>query len=114
MKSAYSIRRPVANAFLVRERDRRLRRDLLALLALAVPLSLAVLAYLWVSSQLWAVGYEVRRLENQLAAQLEQERVLRVGVAELSRHLTVEEKARRELGLVELSLDRVVFVEELE
>ncbi len=114
MKSTYSIRQPVANTYLVRERDRRLRRDLLAVLALALPLSLAVLAYLWISSQLWAVGYELRRLEKTLAAQVERERILRVEVAQLSRHERVEERARHELNLREFSLERVVFAEELE
>ena len=73
-----------------------------------------MLAYLWISSQLWAVGYEVRRLEKTLAAQIEHERILRVEVAELSRHERVEERARLELGLDDVALERVVFAEELE
>ncbi len=113
MKNVYSIRRPVANVYLVRERDRRLRRDLLTMLAVAVPLSLALLAYLWVSSQVWATGYEVRRLEQQLGAQIERERALTVEVAELSRLGRVE-RAAAELGLTPLAVEQVAFGGELE
>ena len=114
MKSAYSIRRPVANAFLVRERDRKLRRDLLSMLAVALPLSAAVLAYVWISGQLWDVGYEVMRLERALERQLELERQLRLEAAELARHGRVETRAARELGLTAVDLEHVVFAGELE
>lgn len=114
MKSAYSIRRPVANVYLVRDRDRRLRRDLLAVLAVALPLSAAVLAYVWVTSQVRDVGYDIRVLEQRLDARQEEERRLRVEAASLARHEGVRERAERDLGLVEVDLDAVVFVEELE
>lgn len=114
MKSAYSLRRPVANVYLVRDRDRRLRRDLLAMLAVALPLSGAVLAYIWLSSQVWNVGYEVLRLERVLEQKLEQERQLTLEAAELSRHERVEASALDELGLAELGPDSVVFAGELE
>lgn len=114
MKSAYSLRRPVANVYLVRDRDRRLRRDLLAVLAVALPLSAAVLAYVWVTSQVRDVGYNIRVLEQTLEVQLEDERRLTVEAARLARHEGVGERAVRELGLGEVSLDSVIFVEELE
>ena len=114
MKSAYSIRRPVANVYLVRDRDRRLRRDLLAVLAVALPLSAAVLAYVWVTSQVRDVGYEVRALEQTLEVRLEDERRLKVDAARLAKHEGVGERASRELGLSEVDLDAVVFVGELE
>ena len=114
MKSAYSIRRPVANVYLVRDRDRRLRRDLLAVLAIALPLSAAVLAYVWVTTQVRDVGYGIRVLEQTLEAQLEDERRLKVEAARLERHEGVGERATRELGLNEVDLDSVVFVGELE
>lgn len=114
MKSAYSLRRPVANVYLVRDRDRRLRRDLLAVLAVALPLSAAVLAYVWVTSQVRDVGYDVRVLEQTLEVRHEAERRLRVEAAELSRHEGVGERAARDLGLEDVSLDSVVFAEELE
>ncbi|MCZ6507621.1 MAG: hypothetical protein O7A98_00555 [Acidobacteria bacterium] len=114
MKSAYSLRRPVANVYLVRDRDRRLRRELLAVLALALPLSAGILAYVWISSQVWDVGYEVLRLERVLERQLENERQLRVEAATLSRHDGIERRAAGELGLREVELSQVVFAEELE
>jgi cell division protein FtsL len=114
LKSAYSLRRPVANVYLVRDRDRRLRRDLLAVLAVALPLSAAVLAYVWITSQVWDVGYEVLRLEQTLDSRLDQERHLRAEAASLSRNEGIEERAQSELGLHEVDLESVVFVEELE
>ena len=114
MKSTYSLRRPVANVYLVRDRDRRLRRDLLAMLAVALPLSGAVLAYVWLSSQVWDVGYEVLRLERQLEQSLERERQLRLEAAELSRHGRVEVRALGDLGLLPLGPEDVVFAGELE
>ena len=114
MKSAYSIHRPVANVYLVRDRDRRLRRELLSVLAVALPLSVAVLAYVWVSSQVWDKGYEVLRLERTLERSLERERVLRVEAARLSRYDRVARRGHDELGLRPLALDQVVFTGELE
>lgn len=114
MKSAYSIRRPVANAFLVRERDRKLRRDLLSVLAVALPLSAAVLVYVGLSSRLWDVGYEVLRLESTLEERLETERRLKLEAAALSNPERVESLATGELGLEPLDLERVVFDGEIE
>lgn len=114
MKSAYSLRRPVANVYLVRDRDRRLRRELLAVLAIALPLSAAVLAYVWISSQVWDVGYEVLRLEQVLERQLESERQLRVEAETLSRYDDIESRAVSELGLREVELSQVIFAQELE
>jgi len=114
LKSAYSLRRPVANVYLVRDRDRRLRRDLLSVLAVALPLSAAVLAYVWVTTQVRDVGYDVRVLEQTLEVQLEDERRLKVEAARLARHEGVGERAAQELGLAEVNLDAVVFVGELE
>lgn len=114
MKSTYSIRRPVANAFLVRERDRRLRRDLLSVLAVALPLSAAVLAYVGIASQLRDVGYEVLRLEYALEERLETERRLKLEAAALASPERVEELAVDDLGMRPLDLDSVVFGVELE
>jgi len=114
LKSAYSVRRPVDNAFLVRDRDRQLRRDLLSVLAVALPLSAGVLAYVWISSQVWDVGYEVLALEQTLERQMEHERRLSVEAATLSRHGRIEERAVVELGLEEIRPEGVVFAEELE
>jgi cell division protein FtsL len=114
LKSVYSIRRPVANAFLVRERDRRLRRDLLSVLAVALPLSAGVLVYVGISSQLRDVGYEVLRLENSLEQRLETERRLKLEAAELADPERVEALATDELGMQPLDLDAVVFGGEIE
>lgn len=114
MKSAYSTHRPVANVYLVRDRDRRLRRDLLSVVAVALPLSMAVLAYVWVSSQVWDKGYEILRLERALDRSLERERQLRVEATTLSRHDRVAQRARDNLGLRRLELESVVFAGELE
>jgi len=114
LKNAYSLRRSVDNAYLVRDRDRRLRRELLSVLAVALPLSAAVLVYVWISGQVWDTGYEVLRLEKTLDQRLERERQLRVEAAELSRHDRVLAVATDDLGLAPMDLEQVVFVGELE
>ena len=47
LRGEYAIRRPVINAFLVRERDRKRLRELLLVALLVLPLGLGLLADIW-------------------------------------------------------------------
>jgi len=47
LASAYAFRRPVANTYLVRERDRRLRRELFAVVGVVLSLGGGLLGYTW-------------------------------------------------------------------
>lgn len=113
MRSAYAVRRPVVNAFLVRERDRRRLRDLAWVLMAVAPLLCSMAVYTWLHLEQVRVGYRVDRLERQLR-QLEQgERQLRLESAYLSSPGRIGERAAAELGMAPPTLDRLLFLEEL-
>jgi cell division protein FtsL len=113
VKSAYSVRRPVANLYLVRERDRRLRRELLQVVGLVLPLVAGVLVYVWISHSLLESGYRLRELELELDELTQQERALKVETSHLARHERIEALAIERLGMQPASIDQVLFAAEL-
>ncbi len=113
MKSAYSVRRPVANVYLVRERDRRLRRELLQVVALVLPLVVGVMVYVWISHGLLDVGYRLRELELDLDRLAQEERALKVETSHLARHERIEALAVERLGMQPATLEQVIFAAEL-
>jgi cell division protein FtsL len=113
VKSAYSVHRPVANLYLVRERDRRLRRELLQVVALVLPLVAGVLVYVWISHGLLEIGYRLRELELELDRLAQEERALQVETSHLARHERIEGLALERLGMQPATLEQVVFAAEL-
>ncbi len=113
MRRAYAIRRPVDNAFLVRQRDRKMLRELLGFVLLTVILGGALLAYTWIHIEILRTGYRVDDLEKKLHQVEEQERFFRLELARHSHPQRIEERARKELGLREPSLDQTLFFAEL-
>lgn len=111
MKSTYSIRRPVTNLYLVRERDRRRRRELLRVLAFALPITAGVLVYVWMTHELLNTGYRTRELEMSLERLEQQERRLQVEASVLAGHERVERLAAEELGMEPIALEQTVFLE---
>jgi 4-amino-4-deoxy-L-arabinose transferase-like glycosyltransferase len=51
LPGAYAVRRPVVNSYLVRQRDRRRLRELVAVVAAVLPLAAALLGYTWLHSR---------------------------------------------------------------
>lgn len=113
MKNTYSIRRPVTNLYLVRERDRLLRRELLRFVVLLLPLVAGVLAYVWMSHSLLDTGYRLRELDLQLERLGQVERALQVESSHLARQERIERLATEQLGMHPARVDEVVFAEEL-
>lgn len=111
MRTEYALRRPVANAYLVRERDRRRMRELGLVLLVVLPLAAALLAYTWIRLEILRTGYRIDTMERQLESLLQVERRLRLDAAELSRPQLIEERARRELGMISPDLEQMVFVQ---
>ena len=109
----YAIRRPVANTYLVRQRDRRLLRDLLSVLVAVVLVGGGLLAYTWVHVEILRTGYRTTALERQLGELQETERRVRLDIAELGHPAKIEARARRELGMAEPTIDQTVFYAEL-
>ena len=112
MPSAYVVRRPVVNAYLVRERDRRRLRELGYVVLAVAPLVVGLVAYTWLQLETLRVGYRIETLERR-AHKLEQvERQLRLESAYLAQPRRLAERAAHELGLAEPEVEQVVFLEE--
>ena len=60
----YTQKKPIENAHIVRERDRRRFRELLALLALGVPIGLFLLLFTWQNLEVIRLGREATRLQK--------------------------------------------------
>lgn len=114
MRSVYVVRRPVNNSYLVRQQDRRRRRELALVLLAFVPVACGMLGYVWLNLQLVHLGYEVHRLERVLELEERRERELRVEAAYLSSPERVRAEAAQKLGMVQADLDRLVFFEEMQ
>ena len=113
MPSAYAVRRPVVNAYLVRERDRRRLRDLLLVIAAVLPLGAGLLAYTWLQLETLRTGYRTEELSRRVHRLEQVERQLRLEAAHLAQPRRIAERARRELDLAEPAVEQVIFVEEM-
>lgn len=113
MRNVYALRRPVVNAYLVRERDRRRYRELALVVVVVVLLGGGVFAYIWIHLQVLATGYHIDELERGLTELTRKERQLRLEAAYLANPSLVERRASEELGMQPPALEQVLFWEEL-
>lgn len=113
MASPYAVHRPVENAYLVRERDRRLLRELAAVVGAVLILGGGLLAYTWVHIEILRTGYRVDEMEKRLHKLTETERQWRLEAAYLAHPERLAERAEKKLGMVEPTLDQTLFYEEL-
>jgi hypothetical protein len=113
LRNAYAFTRPVANTYLVRERDRRRLRELALVLVVVLCLGGGLLLYTWIHLEVTRTGYRIDKLERELAARTREERQLRLDAAYLASPQQIERRAVRELGLQPPALEQVVFWEEL-
>src|SRR5436305_14941030 len=86
----YAQKKPIENTHIVRERDRRRFRELLAVLALGVPIGLFLLLFTWQNLEVIRLGHEATRLQKQ-----KQE------IENANRALQLELDRRTSLGAVE-------------
>ena len=113
MKRPYAIHRRVENTYLVRERDRRLLRELLGVAAVVLVLGGGLLAYTWVHIEIMRTGYRIDDREKELHQLLELERRLLLEAAHLEHPEQIEKRARLDLGMREPALSQTVFYQEL-
>ena len=109
----YAIRRPVANTYLVRQRDRRLMRELLAVSVAVVLVGGGLLVYTWIHVEILRVGYRTTVLENNLEDLLEAERRYRLEVSYLAHPGRIETVARDQLGMRQPTIAETLFYNEL-
>jgi cell division protein FtsL len=113
LRNAYAFTRPVANSYLVRERDRRRVRELALVLLVVLCLGGGLLAYTWIHLEVTRTGYRIDKLERELTQQTREERQLRLEAAYLASPSQIERRAVKELGLQAPVLEQVIFWEEL-
>jgi cell division protein FtsB len=114
VRSTYAVRRPVVNAYLVRQRDRRRVRELAWVVMSIVPLGVGLLAYTWLQLEVLRTGYHIEQLERRAHQLAQTERQLRLEAAYLANPARISERAQRELDLAWPTVDQVLFSRELE
>jgi cell division protein FtsL len=110
---AYAVRRPVVNTYLVRERDRRLVRELALVLLVVLSLGGGLLGYTWMHLEVLGTGYRIDALEKRLVELNREERELRLEASYRASPQQVERRAVDELGMQAPALEQVIFWEEL-
>ena len=112
MSRQYAVHLRVDNAYLVKQREWRILRDLLVVVAAIAVLGGGLWSYTWLHTERVRTGYKIRELEARLHEAEQRERRLRLEVAERVRPERVEERARQELGMRAPTLEQTVFFEE--
>ena len=112
MPATYAVRRPVENVYLVRERDRKRTRELLALVLAVLPPMAVLFAAVWANLETVRVGYQLERLETQREVLVRRQRNLLAEKAAVSSLARVETIARQKLGLVDPRLTQVILVKD--
>jgi cell division protein FtsL len=110
MIGRYAVPRPVENVFLVRERDRKRTRELVALALAALPLMTVLFGIVWANLETTQVAYQIGNLEKQRNQYSEKRRQLMISRAEASSLIKIERTARTELGLVPARPEQLVLV----
>ncbi|MEM7352280.1 MAG: cell division protein FtsL [Acidobacteriota bacterium] len=113
MRSPYTIHRQVENTYLVRERDRRLIRELLAVVAVVLLLGGGLLAYTWVHIEILDTGYRIDHYEKELHQLRQEERRRRLEASYLAHPARIEQRASQDLGMAQPGLAQTLFFEEL-
>jgi cell division protein FtsL len=110
LPSSYAVKRPVQNVYLVRERDRKRTRELLALALAALPPMVVLFAAIWANIETVRLGYQLERLESQREVLVKRGRSLRAEKAAASSLARVEAIARERLELAPPRLAQVLQV----
>ena len=106
----YAVRRPVDNVYLVRERDRRRTRELLALLLAVLPPMAVLFAAVWANLETVRLGYQIEHLQRQRDVLVERRRHLEMERAQAASFSRVERIAREALNLGAPRPDQVILV----
>lgn len=112
-RNLYASHRPVQNAYLVRERDRRRMRELLLVVAAVLPVAAMLILYIAVQLEVLDTGYRINVLERRQDRLLEEERRLRLEAAYLTSPQRLETRAIEDLGLERPAFDQMIWYGEL-
>ena len=111
MRGSYAVVRPVSNTYLIRERDRRRRRELLWVTSVLVPLGVCALVYVWLHVEVLRVGYRIHELEKSEEQRAGLEKQLGLEAAFLESPQRIEERAVAELGMTAPAAEQLMFAE---
>ena len=103
----YAQKRPIDNAHITRERDRRRFRELLAVVLLGAPIGLFLLLFTWQNLEVIRLGREANALGRQVRELEESNKRLRVEIERLTSLAGVEQKAAT-LGFARTDSARIV------
>ena len=105
----YTQKKPIDNAHIVRERDRRRFRELLAVFSLGVPIGLFLLLFTWQNLEVIRLGREATHLQKVRKQIDEENKRLRVELDRLTALESVHKRAT-ELGFQKTEPSAIVMV----
>jgi len=89
----YTQKKPIENAHIVRERDRRRFRELLAVLSLGIPIGLFLLLFTWQNLEVIRLGRKATELQQQRKQIEDANKALQLELDRLTSLDSVEKKA---------------------
>src|SRR5205085_5800294 len=105
----YAQKKPIDNVHIVRERDRRRFRELLAVLGLGMPIGLFLLLFTWQNLEVIRLGHEATRLQKTQKDIESANKALQLELDRLTSLAEVEKKATA-LGFATTEPKAIVMV----
>ncbi len=105
----YTQKKPIDNVHIVRERDRRRFRELLAVFFLGVPIGLFLLLFTWQNLEVIRLGRQATELQKVRKAIDEDNKRLQMELDRLTALESVQKRAN-ELGLARTEPSAIVMV----
>lgn len=105
----YAQKRPIENSHIVRERDRRRFRELLAVLSLGIPIGLFLLLFTWQNLEVIRLGREATRLQQHRKQIEDSNKALQLELDRLTA-LEAVEKSATSLGFAPTASESIVMV----
>lgn len=106
----YTQKKSIDNTHIVREKDRRRFRELLAVLSLGLPIGLFLLLFTWQNLEVIRLGREATRLQKELKDTEAQHKALQAELDRLTSLDAVEKQAGK-LGFGPADPKAIVMVE---
>lgn len=89
----YAQKKPIENVHIVRERDRRRSRELVAVFVVGLPIALFLLLFTWQNLEVIRLGHEATRLQKQRKELQNANKSLQFQLDRLTSLQSVEKKA---------------------
>ena len=105
----YTQKKPIDNVHIVRERDRKRFRELLAVFALGIPIGLFLLLFTWQNLEVIRLGREATHLQKVRKEIDEENKRLQVELDRLTALESVQKRAN-ELGFQKTEPTAIVMV----